>query len=73
MACFYDVEIEDVVEAYNVFFLEDANVAVYVQVLQEFLPHVKTNNSNYIPQSLLKHGSLSIVLIGSVQGALDDD
>ena len=34
MACLYNVEIEDVVKADYILFLEDTNIAIYVQVLQ---------------------------------------
>lgn len=34
VACLYNVEIEDVVKADYILFLEDTNIAIYVQVLQ---------------------------------------
>ena len=34
VACLYNIEIKDVIEAYNVLFFENANVSIYVQVFQ---------------------------------------
>ena len=73
MACLYNVEIEDVVKADYILFLEDTNIAIYVQVLQKLLPHVKTNDANDISQSLLEHGALPVVLICTIQCTLDYD
>ena len=34
VACLYDVQIQDVVEANDVLFLQNANVSIYVQVFK---------------------------------------
>ena len=73
VACLYDIEIQNVIKAYDVLFFENANVSIYVQVLQKLLPHVETNDANDISQSLLEHGALPVVLIRSIQCALDYD
>ena len=73
VACLYNIEIKDVIKAYDVLFLENANVSIYVQVLQKLLPHVETNDANDISQSLLEHGALPVVLICSIQCTLDYD
>ena len=73
VACLYNIEIKDVIKAYDVLFLENANVSIYVQVLQKLLPHVETNDANDISQSLLEHGALPVVFICTIQCALDYD
>ena len=73
VACLYNIEIKDVIKAYDILFLENANVSIYVQVLQKLLPHVETNDANDISQSLLEHGALPVVLIRTIQCTLDYD
>ena len=73
VACLYDIEIQNVIKAYDVLFFENANVSIYVQVLQKLFPHVETNDANDISQSLLEHGALPVVLIRSIQCTLDYD
>ena len=73
VACLYDVQIQDVVKANDVLFLQNANVSIYVQVFQQLLPHIEANNADDVPQSLLEHSALSIVLIRSIKSALDYD
>lgn len=49
-----NVKIEDVVESDDVLLLEDANVAIDVQVLQVLLPHVEADDLDNLAQDLLQ-------------------
>lgn len=68
-----DIQIQNVIQAYDVFFLQDANVAINVQVFQVLFPHIKANDADDVAQDLLQGRPLPIVLICPIKSALDYD
>ena len=73
MTCFNNIQIQNVIEPNYVFFLQDADVAINIQVLQVLLPHIEADDTDDVSQDLLERCTLSIVLICSVKRALDND
>ena len=73
VASFDNIQIQNVIEAHDILLLQDANVAIDIQVFQVLFPHIKANDSNDVAQDLLKGCPLSIVLVSPIQRALDYD
>lgn len=66
MASLDDIKIEYVIKTHHILLLQDADVAIDVQVFQVLLPPVKTYHANYVAKNLLKGSALAIVLICAV-------
>ena len=73
MTCLNNIQIQNVIEPNYVFFLQDADVAINIQVLQVLLPHIEADDTDDVSEDLLERCTLSIVLICSVKRALDND
>ena len=73
MTCLNNIQIQNVIEPNYVFFLQDADVAINIQVLQVLLPHIESDDTDDISEDLLERCTLSIVLICAVKRALDND
>ena len=68
-----DIQIQNVVESDNVLLFQNADVAIYIQVLQVLLPHIEADNSHDVPKNLLERRTLPIVLVRAVKSALNND
>ena len=73
MTCLNNIQIQNVIEPHYVFFLQDADIAINIQVLQVLLPHIEADDTDDVSEDLLERCTLSIVLICSVKRALDND
>ena len=66
MASFDDIQIENVIKTHHILLLQDADVAIDVQVFQVLLPSVKAYHANNVTKNLLKGSALAIVFICAV-------
>ena len=73
MTCLNNIQIQNVIEPDYIFFFQDADIAINIQVLQVLLPHIETDDTDDVSKDLLERCTLSIVLICSVKRALDND
>ena len=73
MTCFNNIQIQNVIEPNYVFFFQDADIAINIQVLQVLLPHIEADDTDDVSEDLLERCTLSIVLICAVECALDND
>ena len=73
MTCLNNIQIQNVIEPDYIFFFQDADIAINIQVLQVLLPHIETDDTDDVSKDLLERCTLSIVLICAVKRALDND
>ena len=73
MTCLNNIQIQNVIEPDYIFFFQDADIAINIQVLQVLLPHIEADDTDDISEDLLERCTLPIVLICSVECALDND
>ena len=66
MASLDDIQIEYVIKTHYILLLQDANIAIDIQVFQVLLPSVKAYNANDVAKNLLKGSALAIVLVCAV-------
>ena len=66
MASLDDIQIEYVIKTHYILLLQDADIAIDIQVFQVLLPSVKAYNANDVAKNLLKGSALAIVLVCAV-------
>ena len=66
MASLNDIQIEYVIKTHYILLLQDADIAIDIQVFQVLLPSVKAYNANDVAKNLLKGSALAIVLVCAV-------
>ena len=68
-----DIQIQNVVKAYDILFFQNSNVAIDVKVFQQLFPHIKVEDSDDFAQDVLWRATLAIVLIGAIKCALNNN
>ena len=68
-----NIQIKGVIEPNYILLLEDADIAINIQVLQVLLPHIEAYHAHNVAQYLLESCALPIVFICPVKRALDDN
>ena len=66
MASLDDIQIEYVIKTHYILLLQDADIAIDIQVFQVLLPSVKAYHANNVAKNLLKGSALAIVLVCAV-------
>eukprot|EP00354_Favella_ehrenbergii_P002120 CAMPEP_0170475212 /NCGR_PEP_ID=MMETSP0123-20130129/16904_1 /TAXON_ID=182087 /ORGANISM="Favella ehrenbergii, Strain Fehren 1" /LENGTH=177 /DNA_ID=CAMNT_0010745579 /DNA_START=1907 /DNA_END=2440 /DNA_ORIENTATION=+ len=73
VARFDDVQVQNVIKTHDILLLQNSNIPVDIQVLKVLFPAVKADDAHDVAKNLLKRCSLTTVLVGAIESALDDN